>query len=86
MNTVARTRVHFLGLDLSAGVTRVNLLAFFGVSRAFGILLGTAGGGWLFATFGPSTPFVLFGFLNLVVFLRSLKVRRIALVLSGSID
>jgi hypothetical protein len=86
MNTEARTHVHFLGLDLSAGVTRVNLLAFFGVSRAFGILLGTAGGGWLFATFGTSTPFVLFGFLNLVVFLRSLKVRRASLVVPAEVN
>lgn len=45
------------------------MVGLFGVAGAIGILVGTAGGGWLFATYGPSTPFVLFGLLNGVVFL-----------------
>ena len=40
---------------------RGAIIGLFGVSGAVGILIGTAGGGWLFATYGPSTPFVLFG-------------------------
>lgn len=47
---------------------RGSVIGFFGVAGAIGILVGTAGGGALFAEFGPSTPFVLFGFLNFVVF------------------
>ena len=54
---------------------RGAIIGLFGVSGAVGILIGTAGGGWLFANIGPSTPFVLFGFLNGVVFLWSLRVR-----------
>lgn len=59
---------------------RGAVIGFFGVSGAFGILIGTAGGGWLFRNLGPSAPFVLFGSLNLLVFLWSLRVRRITLV------
>ncbi len=55
---------------------RGAIIGLFGVAGAIGILVGTSGGGWLFATFGPSTPFVLFGVLNGVVFLWSLWVRR----------
>ena len=58
---------------------RGAIIGFFGVSGAVGILIGTSGGGWLFANFGPSAPFVLFGVLNAVVFAWSLKVRRIKL-------
>jgi MFS family permease len=54
---------------------RGAIIGLFCVSGAIGILIGTAGGGWLFANFGPSTPFVLFGVLNGVLFLWSLKVR-----------
>jgi MFS family permease len=46
---------------------RGAVFGFFGVSGAVGILVGTAGGGWLFASIGPSTPFVLFGCLNALV-------------------
>ncbi len=52
---------------------RGAIIGLFGVSGAVGILIGTAGGGWLFAHFGPSTPFVLFGVLNGLVFLWSLR-------------
>jgi MFS family permease len=55
---------------------RGAVIGLFGVSGAIGILIGTAGGGWLFARFGPSTPFVLFGVLNALVFLWSLWLRR----------
>ncbi|QFU76476.1 MFS transporter [Halioglobus maricola] len=55
---------------------RGAIIGLFGVAGAVGILVGTAGGGWLFATFGPSTPFVLFGVLNGVVFVWSMLVRR----------
>ena len=54
---------------------RGAIIGLFGVSGAVGILIGTAGGGWLFAKFGPSTPFVLFGVLNSLVFLWSLRLR-----------
>ncbi|MEP5763756.1 MAG: MFS transporter [Halieaceae bacterium] len=56
---------------------RGAVIGFFGVSGAIGILVGTAGGGWLYRSIGPSAPFVLFGALNLAVFLWSLRVRRI---------
>jgi MFS family permease len=55
---------------------RGAIIGLFGVAGAIGILVGTAGGGWLFARFGPSTPFVLFGCLNAVVFFWSLRVRK----------
>ena len=54
---------------------RGAIIGLFGVAGAIGILVGTAGGGWLFATFGPSTPFVLFGCLNAVVCAWSLRVK-----------
>ena len=54
---------------------RGAIIGLFGVSGAIGILIGTAGGGWLFANIGPSAPFVLFGILNAVVFFWSLVVR-----------
>jgi MFS family permease len=54
---------------------RGAIIGVFGVSGAIGILIGTAGGGWLFANFGQSTPFVLFGILNSLVFFWSLRVR-----------
>ena len=55
---------------------RGAIIGLFGVAGAVGILIGTAGGGWLFANIGPSAPFVLFGFLNAMVFGWSLLVRR----------
>lgn len=54
---------------------RGAIIGLFGVSGAVGILIGTAGGGWLFANIGPSAPFVLFGCLNAIVFIWSLRVR-----------
>ncbi|MCB1695415.1 MAG: MFS transporter [Pseudomonadales bacterium] len=61
---------------------RGAIIGLFGVAGAVGILIGTAGGGWLFANIGPSAPFVLFGLLNGAVFIWSLRVR--ARVNSGS--
>jgi MFS family permease len=58
---------------------RGAVIGFFGVSGAIGILVGTAGGGWLYRSVGPSAPFVLFGLLNLLVFLWSLRVRTLTL-------
>lgn len=55
---------------------RGAVIGFFGVSGAIGILVGTAGGGWLFRSVGPSAPFVLFGVLNLVVFIWAMKLRK----------
>jgi len=55
---------------------RGAIIGLFGVAGAVGILIGTAGGGWLYANIGPSAPFVLFGFLNAIVFGWSLLVRR----------
>lgn len=59
---------------------RGAVIGFFGVSGAIGILVGTAGGGWLYRSVGPSAPFVLFGVMNLLVFIWSLQVRRTPLV------
>jgi MFS family permease len=55
---------------------RGAVIGFFGVSGAIGILVGTAGGGWLFSNVGPSAPFVLFGALNLAVFVWAMRLRR----------
>ena len=55
---------------------RGAIMGFFGVAGAFGILIGTKGGGVLFDAYGPSTPFVVFGALNLVVFFWGLLVFR----------
>jgi len=55
---------------------RGAIMGFFGVAGAFGILIGTKGGGILFDAYGPSTPFVVFGTLNLVVFVWGLLVFR----------
>jgi MFS family permease len=57
---------------------RGAVIGFFGVSGAIGILVGTAGGGWLYRSVGPSAPFVLFGALNFVVFLWALRARKIS--------
>ena len=54
---------------------RGAVIGMFGVAGAVGILVGTAGGGWLFANYGPSTPFVLFGVLNGLVCIWSLRTR-----------
>jgi MFS family permease len=54
---------------------RGAIIGLFGVAGAVGILIGTAGGGWLFAHVGPSAPFVLFGLLNGIVCLWSLRVK-----------
>lgn len=55
---------------------RGAIFGFFGVAGAVGILIGTKGGGMLFDQVGPSAPFVVFGTLNLVVFLWGLAVHR----------
>jgi len=55
---------------------RGAIMGFFGVAGAIGILIATKGGGILFDTYGPSTPFVVFGSLNLVVFVWGLLVFR----------
>ena len=55
---------------------RGAIIGLFGVAGAVGILIGTAGGGWLFGNIRPSAPFVLFGILNAIVFAWSLLVRR----------
>ena len=65
--------------ERAAANRRGAIIGFFGVSGAVGILIGTAGGGWLFAHIGPFAPFVLFGILNGLVFLWSLRVRRLKL-------
>ncbi len=54
---------------------RGAVIGFFGVSGAIGILVGTAGGGWLFSYFQPSAPFVLFGCLNALVCIWALLLR-----------
>ncbi|WGL16840.1 MFS transporter [Microbulbifer bruguierae] len=55
---------------------RGAVIGFFGVAGAVGILVGTSGGGLLFAHVSPSAPFVLFGLLNGVVCLWSLVLLR----------
>ena len=55
---------------------RGAVMGFFGVAGAFGILIGTTGGGYVFSAIGPSSPFVIFGALNLVVFIWALLVFR----------
>ncbi|WP_448212034.1 MFS transporter [Colwellia sp. MEBiC06753] len=54
---------------------RGAVIGFFGVAGAVGILVATAGGGYLFANISPSTPFVLFGVLNLIVCIWSLLLK-----------
>ncbi|WP_101758586.1 MFS transporter [Oceanicoccus sp. KOV_DT_Chl] len=56
---------------------RGAVIGFFGTAGAVGILVGSGGGGWLFKHYGPTSPFVLFGVLNLTVFIWSLWVKRI---------
>jgi MFS family permease len=51
------------------------VIGFFGVAGAVGILVGTSLGGILFRHFGPSTPFVMFGAINLLVFVWALRLR-----------
>ena len=50
------------------------MIGFFGTAGAVGILVGTAGGGWLFGAISPAAPFVLFGALNAVVFVWAILV------------
>ena len=52
------------------------VIGFFGVAGAVGILFGTSLGGVLFRDIGPSAPFVLFGAINLLVFVWALLLRR----------
>lgn len=51
------------------------VIGFFGVAGAFGILVGTTLGGQLFRILGPSSPFVMFGGINLIVFVWALWLR-----------
>ncbi|MCH9695374.1 MAG: MFS transporter [Gammaproteobacteria bacterium] len=55
---------------------RGAIMGFFGVAGAVGILIATKGGGMLFDNVGPSSPFVVFGALNLVVCLWGIAVHR----------
>ena len=52
------------------------VIGFFGVAGAVGILVGTTAGGYLFRGIGPSTPFVMFGAFNVLVFAWALWLRR----------
>ena len=52
------------------------VIGFFGVAGAVGILVGTSVGGILFRVVSPSAPFVLFGAINLIVFVWALRLRR----------
>ncbi|HEY1075094.1 MAG TPA: MFS transporter [Fontimonas sp.] len=52
------------------------IIGFFGVAGAVGILVGSGLGGVLFRSLGPSTPFVMFGAINAVVFAAALVLRR----------
>ena len=54
---------------------RGAIIGFFGVAGAVGILIATMGGGYLFDRVKPSAPFLLFGLLNLLVFIWSLVLR-----------
>ena len=63
---------------------RGAIIGFFGVAGAFGILIGTKGGGILFDEVGPSAPFVVFGILNLVVFAWGMRVHRSIVVPDGA--
>lgn len=53
---------------------RGAVIGFFGTAGAIGIMVGTAGGGWMFGAISPAAPFVLFGFLNAVVFIWAILV------------
>ena len=55
---------------------RGAVIGFFGVSGAIGILAGSLIGGQLFENIGPGSPFLLFGFLNLLVCIWSLRVNK----------
>lgn len=51
------------------------IIGFFGVAGAVGILIGTSVGGVLFRSIGPSAPFVMFGAINLIVFIWAMVLR-----------
>lgn len=72
----------FLGRDLVDGINRRNMIAYLmavlvssGYASAVGILIATAGAGYLFTHISPAAPFVLFGLLNLTVCLWSLVIQ-----------
>jgi len=65
--------------ERAPAVQRGAVIGFFGVAGAVGILVGTAGGGYLFSAFGPATPFVVFGAFNALVFIWSWRVKTQAL-------
>lgn len=52
------------------------VIGFFGVAGAVGILIGTSIGGVLFRNLGPGAPFVMFGAVNVLVFLAAMALRR----------
>jgi MFS family permease len=54
---------------------RGAVMGFFGVAGAIGILIATLGGGYLFSKVAPNAPFVLFGCLNLGVFVWAIWLR-----------
>ncbi len=51
------------------------IIGFFGVAGAVGILVGSGVGGLLFRSLGPSAPFVMFGAINVLVFIWALRLR-----------
>ena len=54
---------------------RGAIIGFFGVAGAVGILIASLGGGYLFDQVKPSSPFLLFGVLNFLVFIWALWLR-----------
>lgn len=65
---------------------RGAVIGFFGVAGAVGILVGTAGGGWLFGNVNPAAPFVLFGVLNAVVCIWAVRVRGTVVVPQANLE
>ena len=61
-----------MGMDYATATQKVTLRV---LTTIVGALLGSLVLGFLFERVGPGSPFFLFGFLNLAVFLWSLKVR-----------
>lgn len=54
---------------------RGAIIGFFSVAGAVGILIASMGGGIVFDKISPSAPFLIFGFLNLIVFIWALILR-----------
>ncbi|MDC3332723.1 MFS transporter [bacterium] len=55
---------------------RGRIVGFFSLSGAFGIMIGTAVGGFLFDQWDKSGPYVFMGVVNLLVFIWALSIRR----------